>query len=145
MDERNDGPGTPPADADAGGPGADTGPAGADAGAPGADAGARTRQWLDQLQAMIDGVAKEAAPVVKQVGLKAAELAAVAGEKAGPIAYRAAEMTESAGRSIAERSRQLADELRGDAGPTGATGEAAPDEIVEPDAGAAPRDEEDGA
>jgi hypothetical protein len=54
-------------------------------------------------------------------------------------------MTESAGRSIAERSRQLADELRGDAGPTGATGEAAPDEIVEPDAGAAPRDEEDGA
>jgi hypothetical protein len=144
MDERNDGPGAPPADADAETPGADTAAAGADA-ASGADAGARTRQWLDQLQAMIDGVAKEAAPVVKQVGLKAAELAAVAGEKAGPIAYRAAEMTESAGRSIAERSRQLADELRGEAGPAGAAGEASPDEIVGPDAEAAQRDEEEGA
>jgi hypothetical protein len=40
--------------------------------------------------------------------------AAAAGEKAGPIAHRAAEMTETAGARLAERSRALAGELRRD-------------------------------
>ena len=40
--------------------------------------------------------------------------AAVAGEKAGPVAARAAELTAEAGHKIAERSRDLATELRRD-------------------------------
>jgi hypothetical protein len=75
---------------------------------------AKAREWLGQLQAMIDDLAEQAAPTVRQVGAKAAELAAVAGEKAGPFAHRAAEMTETAGARLAERSRALADELRRD-------------------------------
>jgi hypothetical protein len=66
---------------------------------------------------MIDDIAEQAAPTVRQVGAKAAELAAAAGDKAGPIAHRAAEVTESAGTKLAERSRALADELRRDATP----------------------------
>ena len=76
---------------------------------------AKAREWLGQLQAMIDDLADQAAPTVRQVGAKAAELAAAAGDKAGPIAHRAAEMTETAGARLAERSRALADELRRDA------------------------------
>jgi hypothetical protein len=70
------------------------------------------RVWLEQLQTMIDDLATQAAPVVRQVGVKAAELAVLAGEKAGPIAHRAADMTETAGIRLAERSRHFADDLR---------------------------------
>jgi hypothetical protein len=70
------------------------------------------REWLGQLQTMIDRIAGEAAPVARDVAAKAAELAAVAGEKAGPFARRAAEVTEDVGARMAVRSRQLADELR---------------------------------
>ena len=45
---------------------------------------AQGREWLAQLQQMIDRVAAEAAPVARDVAAKAAELAAVAGDKAGP-------------------------------------------------------------
>jgi hypothetical protein len=78
------------------------------------EAASRTsgRVWLDQLQSMIDDLATQAAPVVRQIGVKAAELAVLAGEKAGPIAHRAADATETAGIRLAERSRQLADDLR---------------------------------
>ncbi len=70
------------------------------------------REWLVQLQQMIDQVAAHAAPVARDVAAKAAELAAVAGEKAGPFAKRAAEKTEEVGARVADRSRRLADELR---------------------------------
>jgi hypothetical protein len=69
-------------------------------------------EWLSQLQTMIDRIAGEAAPVARDVAAKAAELAAVAGEKAGPFARRAAEVTEDVGIRVAARSRQLADDLR---------------------------------
>jgi hypothetical protein len=75
---------------------------------------AQAREWLTQLQAMIEQVAEQAGPVMRDIAMKAAELAAVAGEKAGPVAHRAAEMTESAGLRLAERSRDLAEELRRD-------------------------------
>src|SRR5512143_1416898 len=77
--------------------------------------GQQAREWLAQLQAMIENLATQAAPVVREVGAKAAELAAIAGEKAGPLAQRAAVFTEQAGHKIAERSRDLAEELRRDA------------------------------
>lgn len=75
----------------------------------------KAREWLAQLQAMIENLATQAAPVVRDVGAKAAELAAAAGEKAGPVAQRAAELTGQAGHKLAERSRDLAADLRRDA------------------------------
>jgi hypothetical protein len=81
-----------------------------------ADTGAKAREWIAQLQAMIENLATQAAPVVKEVGAKAAELAAIAGDKAGPVAARAAEFTGQAGQKLAEKSRDLAAELRRDAG-----------------------------
>ncbi len=85
-------------------------------GTPSADAsaGSAGRDWLAQLQTMIENAATQAAPVMREVAAKAAELAAVAGEKAGPVAARAAELTAEAGHRIAERSRDLAAELRRD-------------------------------
>jgi len=74
--------------------------------------GTQGRERLAQLQQMIDRVTAEAAPVARDVAVKAAELAAVAGEKAGPFARRAAEVTEDVGTRVAERSRRFADEVR---------------------------------
>ncbi len=73
---------------------------------------AQGREWLAQLQQMIDRVAAEAGPVARDVAAKAAELAAVAGEKAGPLAKRAAEVTGDVGVRVAERSRRFADDMR---------------------------------
>ena len=70
----------------------------------------QAREWLAQLQQMIDQVAAHAGPVARDVAAKAAELAAVAGEKAGPLAKRAADKTEEVGARVADRSRRFADE-----------------------------------
>lgn len=75
----------------------------------------RAKEWLAQLQAMIDNLATHAAPVAREIGAKAAELAALAGEKAGPIAHKAAEVTAAAGGKVAERGREVAADLRRDA------------------------------
>jgi hypothetical protein len=75
-----------------------------------------SREWMTQLQAMIDNIATSAAPVMREIGAKAAELAAIAGEKAGPFAQRAAEVTAEAGTKLAERGHQVAAELRRDVG-----------------------------
>ena len=77
--------------------------------------GTQAREWLSQLQAMIEKLATQSAPVIREVGAKAAELAAIACDKAGPVAQRAAEFTGKAGEKIAEKSRDLAAELRRDA------------------------------
>ena len=101
-------------------------------------AGTTGREWLAQLQTMIENAATQAAPVLREVAAKAAELAAVAGEKAGPVAARAAELTAEAGHRIAERSRDLAAELRRDQAAEGKGGvdgtgtAAAADESVAP-------------
>ena len=79
------------------------------------DTGAKAREWLAQLQAMIENLATQAAPVVKEISAKAAELAAIAGDKAGPAAQKAAEFTGQAGQKLAVKSRDLAAELRRDA------------------------------
>jgi hypothetical protein len=76
---------------------------------------ATAREWMTQLQGMIDNLATHAAPVMREIGAKAAELAAAAGEKAGPFAQRAAEATAQAGSKVAERGREVAAELRRDA------------------------------
>jgi len=74
--------------------------------------GSAPERMLAQLQSMIDSIATQAAPVVRQVGAKAAELAAVAADRAGPLAHRAADATADASVKIAERSRTLAADLR---------------------------------
>lgn len=80
-----------------------------DAGRPRAAAG---REMLVQLQQMIDTLATQAAPVMREVAAKAAELAAVAGQKAGPLAHKAAGVTESVGQRVAARSKEMAADLR---------------------------------
>jgi len=78
----------------------------------GSTANPQAREWMTQLQAMIENLATQARPVIREIGIKAAELAVVAGEKAGPVAQRAAELTGQAGAKLAERSREMAAELR---------------------------------
>lgn len=73
------------------------------------------REWLTQLQKMIDDIATQAAPVARQIGAKAAELAAVAAEKAGPALHKAADVTTDVGQKVAERAQKLATDLRRDA------------------------------
>ena len=80
--------------------------------ASGGDARAAAERMLGQLQSMIDTVATQAAPVVRQIGAKAAELAAVAADRAGPLAHRAADATADASGRLAERSRTWAADLR---------------------------------
>lgn len=82
----------------------------------------RAKEWITQLQAMIDNLATHAAPVAREIGAKAAELAALAGEKAGPIAHKAAEVTAAAGGKVAERGREVAADLRRDAGTSPTSG-----------------------
>lgn len=102
--------GTPPTGADETfGWTADTANGGSSSGAAGS-----SREWLAQLQTMIENITEQAGPVLREVSAKAAELAAVAGEKAGPVATRAAELTAEAGTKLAERSRDLAAEIRRD-------------------------------
>ena len=83
--------------------------AGANAWKVGGESGAT---WLAQLQAMIDNIANHAGPVVREVAAKAAELAAVAADHAGPIVQRAASVTQDVSVKVAERSRQVAADLR---------------------------------
>lgn len=92
-----------------------------------ADAGAKAREWIAQLQSMIEQLATTAAPVAREVGAKAAELAALAGEKAGPVAAKAAELTGKAGEKLAVKSHDLADSLRRDAAAAKANADTAAD------------------
>jgi hypothetical protein len=91
-----------------------------------ASAGTTAERMVAQLQSMIDSIATQAAPVVRQVGIKAAELAAAAADRAGPIAHRAADATADASVKIAERSRVLAADLRRDINGKGGTATAEP-------------------
>jgi hypothetical protein len=67
--------------------------------------------WLGQLQEMIDQAGRQAGPVLRDVAAKAAELAAVAAENAGPVAHKAASVTEHVGDRLAARSKDLAADL----------------------------------
>lgn len=108
----------------------------ADAAASDGKASGAGREWLAQLQSMIENIAEQAGPALREISAKAAELAAAAGEKAGPAATRAAEITAEAGTKLAEKSRDLAAEIRRDmaaraAGESGAD-EASPSKEDEP-------------
>jgi hypothetical protein len=70
------------------------------------------REMLIQLQQMIDTIALQAGPVLRDVAAKAAELSAVAAERAGPLAYKAADITDSLSKKVAERSKAAAADWR---------------------------------
>ena len=93
------------------------------------DAAAKSsgREMLVQLQQMIDTITTQAAPVVRDVAAKAAELAAVAGEKAGPFAYKAADATQAFGQKVAAKSKDWATELRKPQDAASDTGDSAED------------------
>jgi hypothetical protein len=93
------------------------------------------REMLVQLQQMIDTLATQAAPVMREVAAKAAELAAVAGEKAGPLAKKAADYTEVAGQKLAARSKEVAADLRK---PRDAAGNEMGDQAADSSAGSMP-------
>jgi hypothetical protein len=78
----------------------------------GPGASVRAREWLAQLEAMIQQVSTAAAPVARQVSAKAAELAALAAVKAGPAAQKAANLTSEYGQRFAERAQTVAADLR---------------------------------
>jgi hypothetical protein len=94
----------------------------------GNDPRATAERMLGQLQGIIDNLATQAAPVVRQIGAKAAELAAVAADRAGPLAHKAADATADASVKLAERSRTWAADLRNkaDEGAAGGASDAEP-------------------
>ena len=94
--------------------------------APGDEARQPFRDMLNQLQGMIDTVAVKSGPVLREVAAKAAELAAVAGERAGPIAYKAAEATQKIGQRVADTSKEVAADLRRQSAENGSSTDAHP-------------------
>jgi hypothetical protein len=93
---------------------------GADPVAPAGSDPVRTEPAIRQLDTMIENVANYAAPVLREIAARAAELAAKAGQAAGPIAHRAADKTEQVGGRLATKGREVASDLR--QGSTGASG-----------------------
>ena len=90
-----------------------TGGAGEQGGGPRREkARAAAEKMISQLQVMIDQAGKTAGPVLRDVAAKAAELTAVAAENAGPVARKAADVTERVGDRLAARSKDLAADLR---------------------------------
>ncbi|MGC8633447.1 MAG: hypothetical protein ACP5VP_02070 [Candidatus Limnocylindrales bacterium] len=101
------------------------------------------RDWVGQLQNMIDNVAEHAGPVLREVAAKAAELAGVAAENAGPALQKAATVTTEVGQKVAARSKEYAAELRrqsSTAAPAQAPGEPPADEPAagQPEGGSQP-------
>lgn len=93
--------------------GDETGGVGGQGGGPRREqARAAAEKMIAQLQVMIDQAGKTAGPVLRDVAAKAAELAAVAAENAGPVAHKAATVTEHVGDRLASRSKDLAADLR---------------------------------
>ena len=82
---------------------------------------------LTQLQGMIGRVAHASEPALREVAAKAAELAAVAADHAGPIAHQLADKTDEVSQVVAERASGFASSLRsaaqGSPGPAPDTGQ----------------------
>lgn len=65
-----------------------------------------------QLQAMIDEVVRVSSPALREIAVKAAELAAVAGEHAGPVARTIAARTDEVGHAVARHASAFAESHR---------------------------------
>lgn len=67
---------------------------------------------LESVREVVDELAERAAPTVRELSARAAELTAIAADKAAPFAKRAGEVTADASGKLASRSREWATELR---------------------------------
>jgi hypothetical protein len=83
---------------------------------------------IRQLDSMIENVANYAKPVLREIAARAAELAAKAGDAAGPMAHKAADKTEVIAGRVAVRGREVASELRQGAMVGGSTKDEPPSE-----------------
>src|SRR6478736_1583605 len=63
-----------------------------------------------QLDSIIENLAGYAVPVLREIAARAADLAAKAGEAAGPMAHKAADKTEEVGGRLATKGREAATE-----------------------------------
>jgi hypothetical protein len=73
---------------------------------------------IRQLEAIIGNLTTFATPVLREIAARAAELAAKAGEAAGPVAHKAAAATEQVGERLAVKGHGIASGLRNErAGP----------------------------
>lgn len=95
--------------------------------------GSTATSILDSVREAVDDLAERAAPTVRELSARAAELTAIAADKAAPFAKRAGEVTADASGKLASRSREWATELRAsvataepDAGTAAAAGPGAP-------------------
>jgi hypothetical protein len=86
---------------------------------------------LRQLDTIIDNLASYATPVLREIAARAAELAARAGEAAGPMAHKAADKTEDVGGRLATKSRGVASDLRRETAVAGSPNGTPPLEPVE--------------
>ena len=99
---------------------------------------------IRQLDSIIENLASYAAPVLREIAARAAELAAKAGETAGPMAHKAAAKTEDVGGRLATKGRAVASDLRRDTAVAGSASGTSPLEPVgqtsaEKEAGLPPR------
>ena len=91
----------------------DGGPAGAEAtGGAGASVMSTATAILESLRGAVDDLAERAAPTVREFSARAAELAAVAADRAVPLAKRAGEVTADVSGKVASKSRDWASDLR---------------------------------
>jgi hypothetical protein len=67
---------------------------------------------LESVRDVVDDLAERAAPTVRELSARAAELTAIAADKAAPFAKRAGEVTADASGKLASKSREWASELR---------------------------------
>ncbi len=101
-----------------------------------------TAPVVSQLDSIIENLAGYAVPVLREIAARAADLAAEAGEAAGPMAHKAAEKTEEVGGRLAIKGREVASDIRRDEGTTPlnpATTEPETQEPVATEAGLPPR------
>lgn len=107
-------------------------------------AGATPASILESVRDAVDDLAERAGPTVRELSAKAAELTALAADKAAPLAKRAGEVTADASGKLASKSREWASGLRGapataDHPAADETGAPAPTPGFDPAEGAADR------
>jgi hypothetical protein len=90
-----------------------------------------THPAIRQIDSIIENLTNYAAPVLREIAARAAELAAKAGDAAGPMAHKAAEKTDEVGGRLATKSREVASDLRRETAVAGSAAGAPPLEPVE--------------
>ena len=105
----------------------------------GNDPGAATStSILESVRDVVDDLAERAGPTVRELSARAAELTAIAADRAAPLAKRVGEVTADASGKLATKSREWASELRASVEATDTAPAADADAAAEPTAGFEP-------